>query len=103
MGNEVSHEANELVKAFDGHRAMDGVTSTLGTSRIEGVDIATQGDGALADWRAAHIGFGFRFTQLVAEVGKTIAMVTHDLEAAAKAPRMVHLEKVVPVPEGEWA
>ncbi len=34
-------------------------------------------------------------TQLVAELGKTIVMVTHDPKAAARAQRLVHLEKGV--------
>ena len=163
-----------------------------GTIEIAGVDIATLGEGALADWRAAHIGFIFQFynlipvlsafenvelpllltaltarqrrervaqvlelvglsdradhrpselsggqqqrvaiaralvgdptlivadeptgdldratgeevlsllEQLVAELGKTIVMVTHDPKAAARAGRLVHLEKGVLVDE----
>jgi putative ABC transport system ATP-binding protein len=41
--------------------------------------------------------------QLVAELGKTIVMVTHDPKAAAKAGRLVHLEKGVLVPEDQPA
>jgi putative ABC transport system ATP-binding protein len=37
--------------------------------------------------------------RLVRELGKTIVMVTHDPKAAAKAQRMVHLEKGVLVDE----
>ncbi len=37
--------------------------------------------------------------QLVTELGKTIVMVTHDPKAAARAHRMVHLEKGVLVDE----
>jgi putative ABC transport system ATP-binding protein len=37
--------------------------------------------------------------QLVTELGKTIVMVTHDPKAAAKAQRVVHLEKGVLVDE----
>ena len=37
--------------------------------------------------------------QLVQELGKTIVMVTHDPKAAARAGRMVHLEKGVLVDE----
>jgi putative ABC transport system ATP-binding protein len=37
--------------------------------------------------------------QLVTELGKTIVMVTHDPKAAAKAQRIVHLEKGVLVDE----
>ncbi|BAL98020.1 ABC transporter ATP-binding protein [Rubrivivax gelatinosus] len=37
--------------------------------------------------------------QLVAELGKTIVMVTHDPKAAARAHRLVHLEKGVLVDE----
>ena len=37
--------------------------------------------------------------QLVRELGKTIVMVTHDPKAAAKAQRIVHLEKGVLVDE----
>ena len=37
--------------------------------------------------------------QLVHELGKTIVMVTHDPKAAARAGRMVHLEKGVLVDE----
>ena len=163
-----------------------------GTIQIGGVDIATLGEGALADWRAAHVGFIFQFynlipvlsafenvelpllltglsarqrrervtqvlalvalsdradhlpselsggqqqrvaiaralvgdptlivadeptgdldratgeevlsllEQLVAELGKTIVMVTHDPKAAARAQRLVHLEKGVLVDE----
>jgi putative ABC transport system ATP-binding protein len=159
-----------------------------GTIEIGGVDIATLGEGELADWRAATVGFIFQFYnlipvlsafenvelpllltglsrrrrhervdavlalvgltdraehvpnelsggqqqrvaiaralvtdpllivadeptgdldratgeevlgllgQLVAELGKTIVMVTHDPKAAAHARRMVHLEKGV--------
>ena len=161
---------------------------SAGTIQIGGVDIATLGEGALADWRAAHVGFIFQFynlipvlsafenvelpllltglsarqrrervaqvlelvaltdradhlpselsggqqqrvaiaralvtdptlivadeptgdldratgeevlsllEQLVGELGKTIVMVTHDPKAAARAGRMVHLEKGV--------
>ncbi len=159
-----------------------------GTIEIGGVDIATLGEGALADWRAQHVGFIFQFynlmpvltafenvelpllltslsprqrrervaqvlqllqlsdraehypnelsggqqqrvaiaraivgdptlivadeptgdldratgeevlgllDRLVSELGKTIVMVTHDPKAAARAHRMVHLEKGV--------
>jgi len=159
-----------------------------GTLEIDGVDITTLGEGELADWRAANVGFVFQFynlmpvlsafenvelpllltglkararrqrvaqvlemvslsdradhypnelsggqqqrvaiaralvtdprlivadeptgdldratgaevlallEQLVAELGKTIVMVTHDPKAAARAGRMVHLEKGV--------
>ena len=41
--------------------------------------------------------------QLVGELGKTIVMVTHDPKAAAKAGRLVHLEKGVLAPETEAA
>jgi putative ABC transport system ATP-binding protein len=161
---------------------------TSGTIEIEGVDIATLGEGRLADWRAANVGFIFQFynllpvlsafenielpllltglssreraarveallalvglsdradhrpselsggqqqrvaiaralvtdprlivadeptgdldrvtgedvlalmDRLVRELGKTIVMVTHDPKAAAKARRLVHLEKGV--------
>ena len=163
-----------------------------GTIEIGGVDIATLGEGALADWRAQHVGFIFQFynlmpvltafenielpllltslssrerkqhvqtmlelvsladradhypnelsggqqqrvaiaralvtdptlivadeptgdldrntgeevlallDQLVSELGKTIVMVTHDPTAAARARRLVHLEKGVLVDE----
>ena len=165
---------------------------SAGTIEIGGVDIATLGEGELADWRAAHVGFIFQFynlipvlsafenvelpllltgltarqrrervaqvldlvalsdradhlpselsggqqqrvaiaralvgdptlivadeptgdldrvtgeevlsllEQLVAELGKTIVMVTHDPKAAARAQRLVHLEKGVLVDE----
>jgi putative ABC transport system ATP-binding protein len=165
---------------------------SAGTIQIGGVDIATLGEGELADWRAAHVGFIFQFynlipvlsafenvelpllltglsarqrrervaqvlelvalsdradhlpselsggqqqrvaiaralvgdptlivadeptgdldratgeevlsllEQLVAELGKTIVMVTHDPKAAARAQRLVHLEKGVLVDE----
>jgi putative ABC transport system ATP-binding protein len=36
-----------------------------GTIEIGGVDIATLGEGALADWRAAHVGFIFQFYNLM--------------------------------------
>jgi len=161
---------------------------SAGTIEIDGVDIATLGEGALADWRAVNIGFVFQFynlipvlsafenvelpllltdltarqrrdrvaqvldlvalsdradhlpselsggqqqrvaiaralvtdptlivadeptgdldrstgeevlsllEQLVGELGKTIVMVTHDPKAAARAGRLVHLEKGV--------
>jgi putative ABC transport system ATP-binding protein len=161
---------------------------TSGTIEIDGVDIATLGEGHLADWRAANVGFIFQFynllpvlsafenielpllltglssreraarveallalvgladradhrpselsggqqqrvaiaralvtdprlivadeptgdldrvtgedvltlmDRLVRELGKTIVMVTHDPKAAAKARRLVHLEKGV--------
>jgi putative ABC transport system ATP-binding protein len=164
-----------------------------GTIQIGGVDIATLGDGALADWRAQHVGFIFQFynlmpvltafenvelpllltglsprqrrervarvlqmvgladradhqpnelsggqqqrvaiaraivtdptlivadeptgdldratgeevlallDRLVSDLGKTIVMVTHDPKAAARAHRMVHLEKGVLVGGG---
>ena len=163
-----------------------------GTIEIGGIDIATLGEGALADWRAQHVGFIFQFynlmpvltafenielpllltglssrerkqhvqtmlelvsladradhypnelsggqqqrvaiaralvtdptlivadeptgdldrqtgeevlallDQLVSELGKTIVMVTHDPKAAARARRVVHLEKGVLVDE----
>jgi putative ABC transport system ATP-binding protein len=163
-----------------------------GTIEIDGVDIATLGEGRLADWRAANVGFIFQFynllpvltafenvelpllltslsareraqrvesllalvgltdradhrpnelsggpqqrvaiaralvtdpqlivadeptgdldrttgeevlklmDRLVRELGKTIVMVTHDPKAAAKAHRLVHLEKGVLVDE----
>ena len=165
---------------------------SAGTIAIGGVDIATLGEGALADWRAAHVGFIFQFynllpvlsafdnvelpllltglsarqrrervaavlglvgladradhypselsggqqqrvaiaralvtdpelivadeptgdldratgeevlsllDQLVHQLGKTIVMVTHDPKAAARAGRLVHLEKGVLVDE----
>ncbi|MDZ7589829.1 MAG: ABC transporter ATP-binding protein [Rubrivivax sp.] len=161
---------------------------SAGTIEIGGVDIATLGEGELADWRASNVGFIFQFynlipvlsafenvelpllltglsarqrrervaqllalvglsdradhlpselsggqqqrvaiaralvgdptlivadeptgdldrstgeevlsllEQLVAELGKTIVMVTHDPKAAARAHRLVHLEKGV--------
>ncbi|HEV8689344.1 MAG TPA: ABC transporter ATP-binding protein [Ideonella sp.] len=167
-------------------------TPTSGTIEIGGVDIATLGEGRLADWRAANIGFVFQFYNLipvltafetvelpllltnlsarergervdalmamvglsdradhrpnelsggqqqrvaiaralvtdpalivadeptgdldrvtgedvlnlmaglVRDLGKTIVMVTHDPKAAARAQRMVHLEKGVLVDE----
>ena len=163
-----------------------------GTIEIGGVDIATLGEGGLADWRAANVGFIFQFynlmpvltafenvelpllltglssrerhervaavmdmvglsdradhypnelsggqqqrvaiaralvtdpqlivadeptgdldrhtgeevlhlmDSLVRDLGKTIVMVTHDPKAAARAQRMVHLEKGVLVDE----
>jgi putative ABC transport system ATP-binding protein len=36
-----------------------------GTLRVEGLDIASLGEGELADWRAAHIGFIFQFYNLM--------------------------------------
>jgi putative ABC transport system ATP-binding protein len=165
---------------------------TAGTIEIGGVDIAGLGEGALADWRAANVGFIFQFynllpvlsafdnvalpllltglsarerhqrvaavlqmvgltdradhypnelsggqqqrvaiaralvsdpllivadeptgdldrvtgqevlgllDELVNQLGKTIVMVTHDPKAAARAHRMVHLEKGVLVDE----
>jgi putative ABC transport system ATP-binding protein len=165
---------------------------TSGTIEIGGIDIATLGERALADWRAEHVGFIFQFynlmpvltafenvelpllltnlssrerrarvqqvlelvsltdradhypnelsggqqqrvaiaralvsdptlivadeptgdldrhtgeevlgllEQLVDELGKTIVMVTHDPKAAARARRVVHLEKGVLVDE----
>jgi putative ABC transport system ATP-binding protein len=165
---------------------------TSGTIEVAGVDIATLGEGELADWRAANVGFIFQFynlmpvltafenvelpllltrlsararrqrvqqmlelvsladradhypnelsggqqqrvaiaralvgdptlivadeptgdldrhtgedvlallDQLVSELGKTIVMVTHDPKAAARARRVVHLEKGVLVDE----
>jgi putative ABC transport system ATP-binding protein len=41
--------------------------------------------------------------RLQRELGKTIVMVTHDPKAAARAERLVHLEKGVLVPEGPTA
>ncbi len=38
---------------------------TSGTIKIDGVDIATLGEGALADWRAANVGFIFQFYNLM--------------------------------------
>jgi putative ABC transport system ATP-binding protein len=165
---------------------------TSGTIEIADIDIATLGEGELADWRAANVGFIFQFynlmpvltafenvelpllltnlsararrervgqtlelvslsdradhypnelsggqqqrvaiaralvgdptlivadeptgdldrhtgeevlallDQLVSELGKTIVMVTHDPKAAARARRLVHLEKGVLVDE----
>lgn len=40
--------------------------------------------------------------QLNRELGKTIVMVTHDPRAAARARRMVHLEKGVLVSDADW-
>ena len=40
--------------------------------------------------------------QLNSELGKTIVMVTHDPRAAARARRMVHLEKGVLVSDADW-
>jgi len=37
--------------------------------------------------------------ELHRQLGKTIVMVTHDPKAAARAERMVHLEKGVLVPD----
>lgn len=39
--------------------------------------------------------------QLHAELGKTIVMVTHDPKAAARAKRLIHLEKGVLVPDDD--
>ena len=36
-----------------------------GTLEIDGVDITTLGEGALADWRAANVGFVFQFYNLL--------------------------------------
>ncbi len=38
---------------------------TRGTIEIGGVDIGTLGEGELADWRAAHVGFIFQFYNLM--------------------------------------
>ena len=166
---------------------------SAGTIEIAGIDIGTLGEGALADWRAEHVGFIFQFynlmpvltafdnvelpllltgltsrerrervrqtlelvalsdradhypnelsggqqqrvaiaralvtdptlivadeptgdldrstgeevlallSRLVAELGKTIVIVTHDPKAAARARRLVHLEKGVLVDDG---
>ena len=40
--------------------------------------------------------------RLNADLGKTIVMVTHDPRAAARARRMVHLEKGVLVSDADW-
>ena len=40
-------------------------TPTSGTIEIGGIDIATLGEGQLADWRAANIGFIFQFYNLI--------------------------------------
>jgi putative ABC transport system ATP-binding protein len=169
---------------------------SAGTIEIAGTDIGTLGEGALADWRAEHVGFIFQFynlmpvlnaaenvelpllltglsarerrervaqalalvgltdradhvpselsggqqqrvaiaralvtdptlivadeptgdldrttgeevlgllSRLVSELGKTIVMVTHDPKAAARAGRLVHLEKGVLVDDGAVA
>jgi putative ABC transport system ATP-binding protein len=39
--------------------------------------------------------------QLNRELGKTIVMVTHDPKAAARARRLIHLEKGELVPDDE--
>jgi putative ABC transport system ATP-binding protein len=39
--------------------------ATSGTIEIGGVDIATLGEGQLADWRAANVGFIFQFYNLL--------------------------------------
>jgi putative ABC transport system ATP-binding protein len=41
--------------------------------------------------------------ELHRELGKTIVMVTHDPKAAARAGRLIHLEKGVLVPDAEVA
>ena len=41
--------------------------------------------------------------QLVSDLGKTIVMVTHDPKAAARAHRLVHLEKGVLVDDAPAA
>jgi putative ABC transport system ATP-binding protein len=41
--------------------------------------------------------------ELHRELGKTIVMVTHDPKAAARAGRLIHLEKGVLVPNAEVA
>jgi putative ABC transport system ATP-binding protein len=38
---------------------------TAGTIEIDGIDIATLGEGQLADWRAANVGFIFQFYNLL--------------------------------------
>ncbi len=38
---------------------------TTGTIEVGGIDIATLGEGALADWRAEHVGFIFQFYNLM--------------------------------------
>jgi putative ABC transport system ATP-binding protein len=38
---------------------------TSGTIEIDGIDIATLGEGQLADWRAANVGFIFQFYNLL--------------------------------------
>jgi putative ABC transport system ATP-binding protein len=38
---------------------------TSGTIEIDGIDIATLGEGELADWRAANVGFIFQFYNLL--------------------------------------
>jgi putative ABC transport system ATP-binding protein len=40
-------------------------TPSSGTIEIAGVDIATLGEGGLADWRAANVGFIFQFYNLL--------------------------------------
>jgi putative ABC transport system ATP-binding protein len=171
-------------------------TPSAGSVEIAGTDIGSLGEGALADWRAEHVGFIFQFYnlmpvlnaaenvelpllltglsarerrervaqalalvgltdradhvpselsggqqqrvaiaralvtdptlivadeptgdldrttgeevlgllgRLVSELGKTIVMVTHDPKAAARARRLVHLEKGVLVDDGAQA
>jgi putative ABC transport system ATP-binding protein len=68
-------------------------TPTSGRIEIGGVDIATLGEGGLADWRAANVGFIFQFYNLMpvltAFENVELPLLLTDL---SRGPRMQHVQ-----------
>ncbi len=66
---------------------------TAGTIEIGGTDIATLGEGRLADWRAENVGFIFQFYNLMpvltAFENIELPLLLTDLSAAERADRVI--------------
>ena len=72
---------------------------SAGTIQIGGVDIATLGEGALADWRAAHVGFIFQFYNLIPVLSAfenvELPLLLTDLSARQRRERVTQVLALV--------
>jgi len=70
-----------------------------GTLEIDGVDITTLGEGALADWRAANVGFVFQFYNLMPVLSAfenvELPLLLTGLSARARRQRVAQVLEMV--------
>ena len=70
-----------------------------GTIEIDGIDIATLDEGALADWRAANVGFIFQFYNLIPVLSAfenvELPLLLTDLSARQRRERVAQVLELV--------